>query len=169
MLYIGTGCPGVPVGGKVSHLGGSSSSDSCQLQDCKLQDCKTIGTTDRHNTPHSLVAPKGAGRFAVWARLGATMSGRHKWGVFAVPWDPFGNQLGTLWWHFFAPQSAAQASNLRAFWSSWGCLLGVFGVPLGRHWTSWVTLGIPLRSLRGALGALGQPLGDPWRHFGPLC
>ena len=43
---------------------------------------------------------------------------------------------------------------------------GVSWVPLGRLWTSWVTLGARLRSLWGALGALGQPLGDPWRHFG---
>ena len=69
------------------------------------------------------------------------------WGVFATPWGFLGNHLDILWWHFLAPQSGAQASNLLAFWSFWGCLWGPLVISLGRPGSSLATFGGDFRHL----------------------
>ena len=71
------------------------------------------------------------GAFGVpWELLG------EHWGSFGVSLQHLGALSGTTWVHFGSislPPIRRTASNLRAFWSSWGvslgCLWGAFGPP----------------------------------------
>ena len=65
-----------------------------------------------------------------------------------------------------SPQSAAQASNLRAFW---GCLLGAFGVPLDLLGDPWGSFAISLGRLGSSWPTLGRLLATLWAHFADPC
>ena len=70
---------------------------------------------------------------------------------------------------FLGPQSAAQASNLRVFWSSWGVSLEGLGVPLDLLGDPWGSFAISLGRLGNSWPPLGRPLAPLRAHFADPC